>query len=876
MCVTVPNIVVMLLQRRLWRKLMLLARWLFRSTVNPVARSVRRRRHGRSEDVASGVDPGPLSSLPGWFAEWPPRQWLFDVGCEHEQGREEEAGFPCDIAVVASTTERLLRRWHPTILAAIVDEEERRGEELALLSAVRSLQGLQPRKVQHTLRHSAQKLMLAVECAQLLKSGSAGLREVCFSAFRLLLPGFTAEASVATLPSSTQVRYHTFSMDLAYVLLERELDAEAAESPVRYGFHDSSPMWGHDWLWSQYHVLPGGDALLEVFSDAHILIRGLLEWQAQPHGDDPSYWKEACAAPQILMEAMRRIHSSFRSYTQPPMVIASGYAGLVHKLSASIQGAALARPTLESLLGFCDSFVSMTTDMGTEMGMGDFRAAKLSDVLPPWLQEGLEPFSPDMAEPQMAESVVAEMQVDMPEASEAASALPSALGVDPGPRRAGPMPAPAAPAVPSALGVDPGPRRAGPTPAPAAPVVPSACGVDPGPPGACAEEGSSFVFRHALTIPGTLHIFHNLCANMETVFPEWSEFWQQLRAFEAILRKPFRRARLISSCVLTTAGAGKAEVSALETFSCALYDKRWGSVTAFVGELMPLLPLLQRVWSERKWVSNADTVGAARGEADPQSADDGKGFDPGVITRSLASGLFHARLLVVHHLQGAVQEFAAWTEACPCHEVWFRALSTAQRQRYMESAVGPGAPSCIFMGKRAPEMAGGKPHALLRELCGVALNGVLEQVQGGLSVQELQAIQGTFQSCKNHLFLHLTLKLHFWSQPPYVFCGLAHWDENVARQCAASGRAVFEKHPERSLHHRVTWEVCHIRRSDLDAFIAGRRLEDLSRGFRLLVAQLLFIPITERGIESKHALATMALQSAHWKGSPVGRLVFAL
>ncbi len=144
MCVAVPNIVVMLLQRRLWRKLMLLARWLFRSTVSPAARGARRRRCRRSQDVASGVDLEPLSwplqsapGLPGWFTEWPPRQWLCDVDFGHEHGGVEEAGFPCDIAVAASTTERLLRRWHPTILAAIRDEEECGGEELALLSAVR-------------------------------------------------------------------------------------------------------------------------------------------------------------------------------------------------------------------------------------------------------------------------------------------------------------------------------------------------------------------------------------------------------------------------------------------------------------------------------------------------------------------------------------------------------------------------------------------------------------------------------------------------------------------------------------------------------------------------------------------------------------------
>ncbi len=55
------------------------------------------------------------------------------------------------------------------------------------------------------------------------------------------------------------------------------------------------------------------------------------------------------------------------------------------------------------------------------MGMRDFQSIELSDLLPPWLQRSLEPWSPDMAdvEPQVDNSSggVPEMYADMASAS---------------------------------------------------------------------------------------------------------------------------------------------------------------------------------------------------------------------------------------------------------------------------------------------------------------------------------------------------------------------------------------------------------------------------------------------------------------------------
>ena len=106
------------------------------------------------------------------------------------------------------------------------------------------------------------KLLRAVECASLLKSGANGLAEAVKSAVHVVHPTFELADQVnPAVPSISEVRHHTFTLDLAYLLLEQELDCLESE-PVRVSMHDSSPLWGYDWLWSQTHTISGGDDLL--------------------------------------------------------------------------------------------------------------------------------------------------------------------------------------------------------------------------------------------------------------------------------------------------------------------------------------------------------------------------------------------------------------------------------------------------------------------------------------------------------------------------------------------------------------------------------------------------------------------------------------
>eukprot|EP00974_Lingulodinium_polyedra_P129581 11210595-Lingulodinium_polyedra.AAC.1 len=80
-------------------------------------------------------------------------------------------------------------------------------------------------------------------------------------------------------------------------------------------------------------------------------------------------------------------------------------------------------------------------------------------------------------------------------------------------------------------------------------------------------------------------------------------------------------------------------------------------------------------------------------------------------------------------------------------------------------------------------MAAGKIHDVFHHLCEIGLGDLLDKsLEGGpVAPPDLQLLRQSFTACRNHLQLHVALKFRFWAKAPYIFCGLAHWDEAKAR-----------------------------------------------------------------------------------------------
>ena len=123
----------------------------------------------------------------------------------------------------------------------------------------------------------------------------------------------------------------------------------------------------------------------------------------------------------------------------------------------------------------------------------------------------------------------------------------------------------------------------------------------------------------------------------------------------------------------------------------------------------------------------------------------------------------------------------------------------------------------------------------------------------------MQVLTEDLSAAKVHVQLQLQGKLDWRLRLPWVLIGLAAADEAVARQCARTAVATFEKDPREEVHHRLTWAwfcpespllPC------LRQFAAGASRSSLSPLFVSTVATMRCVPIVETVIEQKHSKVT--------------------
>jgi len=506
-----------------------------------------------------------------------------------------------DMQGVAAQAAVYVRQSHAAVLHGIPDEEERAEEAATLTKLHDDLQRIAEAGSLSSCRdrctHSTLKLFRAIDCALMLESCSAGLREVCEKAVLLLLPGINTELFLPldTLPSPTSVKRHMVTLEVAYLLLEREFDKLEGQRPVsdrppRYGLSDSSPAWGLEWLWTQHYSVDGdGVGLPELLETCQEFIAGMLAWQSQEFEQETrdAYLQNPDNAPRHLRDLLRGIVHRFQVHTHTPSSVASGFQSLVRKLAAALLAFAFGRCSAARLYEFLDTFMSWTSDMGTEFGFGDFRVKDANELLPSWLR--LDPNELDVDQEEAAP-----MEADVEYGYANADVLPDddLLDVD-----------------------DAGADR------------------------------MRFVFRWALIVPGTLHIIHNMLVDMHKMYPGWKELWQKLKVFEKLLSKRYRRNRFINTCITDGVCCTPQTLAGLQSFSEHLYEKRWSAVISFIRALVPLFPTICRAWSAAKFAANVDKDGKPHEDASDSEDEEGDSkWDPAKLTECTRSTGFRLEL----------------------------------------------------------------------------------------------------------------------------------------------------------------------------------------------------------------------------------------
>ncbi len=108
-----------------------------------------------------------------------------------------------------------------------------------------------------------------------------------------------------------------------------------------------------------------------------------------------------------------------------------------------------------------------------------------------------------------------------------------------------------------------------------------------------------------------------------------------------------------------------------------------------------------------------------------------------------------------------------------------------------------------------------------------------------------------FEQSKAAMLTLLKVKTSHFDKLPWLFCALAHRDEEVARRFAVRIRSSWREDPRRVVHHRLTWKLMSNSRFSqaLDDFISGTPRSSLPILFREAVAAWRFIPVVETTIE---------------------------
>ena len=132
-------------------------------------------------------------------------------------------------------------------------------------------------------KHESAKMLQTIRLATSIRGGASNLIDILSKSLASVLPGFMQAAFLndildlsddvkKSLPSTSLIQRYELSLDIALLLLQREVSRNT--EVVRVAWADSSPMGGFDWLWSEYHEVDKSK-LASTFHAVTLLANGV-------------------------------------------------------------------------------------------------------------------------------------------------------------------------------------------------------------------------------------------------------------------------------------------------------------------------------------------------------------------------------------------------------------------------------------------------------------------------------------------------------------------------------------------------------------------------------------------------------------------------
>ena len=348
---------------------------------------------------------------------FPTPDWLQFLQATNRSKAHETTDLVPAVAMDEAFLQDLLgrvKRWAPALLrdaaAAGATEEELGDFSLDLQSLALSIQRLQQGLFSTTLAFQRRFggtqflpgiLLEALLHARLLRNIGAQ-RDALIQGTRVVVPDSLRPALVNRIVHATPGRSSVYAamldVDIATMLYQRTLTT--TEPNRYYMWADSSPQGGVDWLVTRYDSIPASslvqthDSYLFLLSSRNQLVE-LVSVQVRPDdGDAARQGGSAMNNPDSVHEVTELLRAravcsellqdKLTSHMQVPIGIGSRAGSLEHKLRALLFAFYLERPVANIPVAL-SSVMSMTTDLGTESGMMDYRTESWQSLMPTWM-----------------------------------------------------------------------------------------------------------------------------------------------------------------------------------------------------------------------------------------------------------------------------------------------------------------------------------------------------------------------------------------------------------------------------------------------------------------------------------------------------------
>ena len=350
-------------------------------------------------------------------------------------------------------------------------------------------------------------------------------------------------------------------------------------------------------------------------------------------------------------------------------------------------------------------------------------------------------------------------------------------------------------------------------------------------------------FSHLLAHDGILHTIDNATKDLGTAMTGFKLVIRKLKSVCRLVRKKGSQDKLVQRC-FEPSPVARHFIDDIRKFQGSVHLGRWGSIAFALPQIIALQHPLRYAFSLNRFRQGSREK--PEDESDATDTDDelrGQGRAD-VADRAIHDPTWWAYLIMLEEIAKLLRRLTHWAEWCPCHGDLVIHVKRAALPDALKARVLKHWSKCPLRGCRGPCLANGEFNRQVESLGTDAAFRLLARVPGELGPAQRRDIIAEFHACRAYLRFYFELKLHHWTQPPWLVYKIAHWNPLVATDGLDACLASDDPHPlVRKLHHEPLWSD--IARATDGATIGEPGTEHLAQ----FAATLRFAWTAERWVE---------------------------